>query len=128
MTRVKKKKKSSRQVKLFERGIRGSSRLSRVVWGAYCPRLSEAFQRQTVSRRLPQYYKPPPHHKGREPIYTLPQYHKPPPQGGNPLLPPPIKSGAGPADAVQYTYLYIYIYICTQYIYIYIYIYMYICI
>ena len=77
---------------------------------------------------LPQYYKPPPHHRGGE-TYTLPQYHKPPPhhRGGNPLLPPPIngegggtgqhctiggEGGGGPANTAPYIYIYIYIYIC----------------
>ena len=67
---------------------------------------------------LPQYYKPPPQHRGGE-TYTLPQYHKPPPHhrgGGNPLLPPPMGGEGGGTG--QHCTIYIYIYL---YVYIYIY-------
>ncbi len=63
---------------------------------------------------LPQYYKPPPHHRGGE-TYTLPQSHKPPPhhRGGGILYyhPPWGGEGGGPANTAPYIYIYIIVYI-----------------
>ena len=56
---------------------------------------------------LPQYYKPPPHHRGGGESYTLPQYHKPPPHhrgGGESFTTTPHGGGGGggPANTAPY--------------------------